>query len=87
MTDLHFVEIALAAVCRMAIKARLEAGRLLRRYCSDPGVRGWWLSLGHWSQRDVDRHGVCIGDSVDKMMLIWGMQEREVSRLSPRFLI
>lgn len=87
VTNLQFLEIALAAVCRMAIEERVEAGRLLRRYCSDPGDRGWWLSLGHWSQRDIDRHRVCIGDSVDKMMLIWGMQEGEESRLSPRFLI
>lgn len=58
MTDLHFVEIALAAVCKMAIEARLEAGRLLRRYCSDPvtedggsvwdtGVREMWTDIGN----------------------------------------
>ena len=41
----------------------------------------------YWSQREVDRRGVCFGDPVDKMKLIRGTREGEKSRLSPRCLI
>ena len=45
-SDLRFKKTALTAVQRINFKEpRVEAWRLVRRQCEQPGKRGWWLDV------------------------------------------